>query len=321
MSVDTSASAAVTLAKLSDALRRAATDVAWVQWRALGAHAATRVHARSLVDPEALVLISLALANEEPRLRDIVADWATLNSPLLSVQRLKNLTALSPDVRGTVGAFARLVLTEGMDARWRSLVAAGAPGPGLTRRINKLRAREASQLDDAALWLRLRLGLGVGIKADATAFLLGTTGAWANVRTIAAATSYTVPAVRRALEDLASARLILAREDPHVPTQYGVRGEVWADMLALEAPLPAWRTWQARFAFVIAFLSWAERARRNTVSRYAFGVKGRELMSEHIAAFEQQGPTRHQAQVPAADRARQVETSVLDLARRMVHEV
>jgi hypothetical protein len=321
MSVDTSASATVPLAELSNALRQATTDVLWIQWRALGGQAATRVRARSLIDPEALVLMSLTLADAEPRLGDLVADWATLNAPLLSVQRIKNLTARSPiDVHARVGAFARLVLTEAKDVRWRSLATADLPGAGIIRRTNKMRAREASQLDAAALWLRLRLGLGVGIKADTMAFLLGSTGTWVSGRAIASATSYTLPAVRRAVEDLANAGLVLTRKRPQTPTEYSARGKPWAEALGLKGPLPAWRNWYERFTFVIAFLSWAEEARGRTVSRYAFGAHGRDLLAKHRSALEQDETNRTNPNVETPDWAAHVETSVRHFARRLVRE-
>jgi hypothetical protein len=321
MSDDTSDSATVALAELSDAVRRATTDVVWIQWRAIGGHAATRVRARSLIDPEALVLMSLMLAPAEPRLGELVSDWAILNAPLLSVQRIKNLMAEGPaDAHGRVGAFARLVLAEAKDIRWRSLATAGRAGGALTRRTNKTRAREASLLDDAALWLRLRLGLGVGIKADTMAFLLGGSGTWATVRMVATATSYTPPAVRRAVDDLARAGLVLSRSRPHTPAEYSARGTPWAAALGLKGPLPPWRNWYARFTFATAFLTWAEKARTRNVSRYAFGAHAGDLLAQHASAFDQNETSTRSPNPKAPDRAERVEQAVQEFAERLVRE-
>jgi hypothetical protein len=319
MSADTSDSANALLAELSKALRQAVTDVVWLQWRALGAQTATRGHSRSLVDPEALVLMSLTLSAAEPRLRDVLADWVSLNASLLSVQRMKNLIAQSAvDVKPLVGAFARLVLREAKDARWRSLATEDTNGPEPTRRTNKLRVREASFDGPAALWLRLRLGLSVGIKADTMAFFLGT-GAWASGRAIASATSYTLPAVRRALEDLSHAGLVLERKRPRTAAEYSVRRQPWAEALGLVPAIPDWRNWHERFMFVTAFLTWSEKAEGRTVSRYAFGSIGRDLLANHVSALAEED-TAAQPKEATLDGPALVERAVRHFARRLVRD-
>jgi hypothetical protein len=321
MSADTSASPTAPLADLSKTLLRAATDVVWLQWRALGAQTATRGHARSMVDPEALVLMSLTLSAAEPRLRDVLADWVTLNASLLSVQRIKNLIPEYPgDVQAHVGAFAHLVLTEARDVRWRSLAVEPVKAGGPIRRTNKLRAREASFDDAAALWLRLRLALSVGIKADTMAFLLGG-GDWASGRAIASATSYTLAAVRRALDDLSHAGLVIARKRPRMAMEYAVRGRPWADALGLDGPVPAWRNWYERFKFVAAFLAWAEKAEGRSVSRYAFGAIGRELLASHASALEDDGTSASRANRDTSGSPAVLERTVRRFAQRIVREV
>ena len=51
----------------------------------------------ALVDPEALVLVSLGLLDHERRLGDLLHDWGARNSDLLSVQRIKNLARDYPE--------------------------------------------------------------------------------------------------------------------------------------------------------------------------------------------------------------------------------
>jgi hypothetical protein len=321
MSAATSASATEILTALSDRLRRAATDVAWTQWKAVGATASTRARARSMIDVEALVLLSFNLADDEPRFGDLVSDWAILNAPLLSVQRMKNLTAHGPaSLRERLGVFARLALEEGKDFRWRAL-AANASATTAPRRTNKVRALKAQRIADGAVWLKLRLGLGVGIKADTLAFLLGSAEQWAGVRMIATATSYTLAAVGRALEDLADARLILVATGGGEPTRYQARWAAWATLLEVEAPFPAWRFWHERFAFIDAFLTWAARGRQHAVSGYAFGVKGRELMEQHRAAFTPEETAMLTARARDIDWTAYVETCIRNFAQRMVDEV
>jgi len=129
--------------------------------------------------------------------------------------------------------------------------------------------------------LRLRLGFGVGTKADVLGYLLGIAGKSASVRDISAATVYTVAAIRRATEDMAAAHLIHSTTGP--PVAYRADPPAWRRVLALKGQ-PPWRNWHQRFAFAAAFLFWTE-ALTDTLSDYAAGVKGRELMQQHRSAF------------------------------------
>lgn len=279
----------------------------WRQWRAVGASTAStsgRGRLRGLVDPEALVLCSLGLVEAERRLADVLRDWVIENSSLLSVQRANNVARqYPPDVQAHLAWFAQIAAAEGKDARWRSLASdvtsdvvrytggrgAGNGGTGGDAvRANKPRAVRATLADPAALLLRLRLGFGVGAKADVLAFLLGAEGvaggAWASVRALVHATGYTTAAVRRAADDMAAARLIRVMRGS--PTSYGADRGAWMPVLQLTEPPPPWRAWHERFAFVLAFLAWADAARARPLSTYAFGARARDLMERHRPAFE-----------------------------------
>lgn len=320
------------LSSLPRNLRHAVLDVVWRQWRVLGAGAAApftkrstsygkdgRRQLRTLVDPEALVLVSLMLFEDERRLGDLLHDWGARNSDLLSVQRMRNLEAGYPEtVRSVLSQrlawFAAVARDEGKDLRWRPLAkgwtgmaggSSSAEGDqsegerlavdrrrsastpvsrGNAEASKKSRATRARLTSDVTLLLRLRLGLGVGVKSDLLAFLLARDEEWATVRDIADATRYTVAAVRRAAEDLAAARLIesLGRQ----PTTYRAVFVAWAPLLGLEDRPPRWGSWHERFVFATDFLQWADVARAHPLSDYAFGVHGRQLLEEHRPAFE-----------------------------------
>lgn len=277
-----------TLAELRDQVVQATGEVVWRQWKALGAGAAAKQEATSIVDPEALVYMSLSLLPYELRLADLLADWMAQNSTLLSVQRIKNLARDFPEkVRGRLPQVARIASEEAKDARWGALVEADAPA--LTERPRKGRAVRRHFTQPSALMLHLRLGMGVGTKADVLAYLLGTQGAWASVAVIAAATGYTPAAVRRTVDDMAAGRFIRSMEslDPTDPAQtvYLTKPVAWAEVLDSAAQLPPWRSWKERFAFVADLLDWEVQTRGRTISPYALGVRGRELMKRHWAAF------------------------------------
>src|SRR5665213_1176053 len=192
------------LGALSATLRNAALDVLWRQWGAVGGMVSEHTRAASVVDPEALILMSLALQAVEPRFGDLLADWARLNSELLSVQRMRNLARRFPEGIGeNLAAFARIALAEGKDHRWKSIAGTEASLDLGRRHQGKSRATRVNLLEPTALLLRLRLVFGVGIKADLIGFLLSTDrGERASIGTIATVTDYTVAAVRKAARAL-----------------------------------------------------------------------------------------------------------------------
>lgn len=279
-------------------LRNATLTVVWRQWRALGAGAATRRgqddHApQALIDPEALLLVSLALMSDERRLADLLHDWGARNSDLLSVQRVKNLAAAYPtEVQGGLfphlSWFAAIAHDEGKDIRWRSVVGTASDMDAIQAsspaRKGRVRATRARLSEDAAIMLRLRLGFGVGVKADLLTYLLARVHEWATVREISEATAYTPAAVRRAVEDLAAARLVESLEGQ--PASYRITYEPWSALLELEQRPPRWASWQDRFIFTTAFLHWVDAASARPLSPYALGVQGREFLERYRSALE-----------------------------------
>src|SRR5882672_11418816 len=194
------ADAGLKLEYLAATLRRVTLQVVWRQWRALGAAAASRAgqgdhDLQALIDPEALLLVSLVLMHDERRLVDLLHDWGARNSDLLSVQRVKNLAAAYPaeiqnPLLNHLTWFATIAINEGKDLRWRSVVgdAAASLDPVQPRSARgKIRSTRARLTSEAALTLRLRLGFGVGVRADMLAYLLARVQEWATVREISEA--------------------------------------------------------------------------------------------------------------------------------------
>ena len=348
------------LAQLAHRLRDALLDAVWRQWRVLGAGASSRAarakapgapddvrrHLHAVVDPEALVLVSLVLLDHERRLGDLLHDWGARNSDLLSVQRMKNLTADYPDpvhapLAHRVAWFAAVARDVGKDLRWRSLAQGwdGAPGRrpdvgthegsptpvsayvrayGAHAPLNastKARATRARLVSGATLMLQLRLGLGVGVKSDLLAFLLANGEEPATVRDIAQATGYTVAAVRRAADDLATARLIESRDGQ--PIGYRATYDAWAPLLGLRDRPVRWASWHQRFQFATAFLHWADAARERPLSAYAFGAHGRDLIEQHRPAFERDRIAVWSTHAPVQDSGAFVSRTVRALATWM----
>jgi hypothetical protein len=208
-----------------------AVATCWEQW--LGLFSERQVpdsRQRAAVDPEALVLASLALRTRERRLDDMLLAMAT-ESRLLSVQRIKTLGRLFPQrVTDDLAWFAVAAKRAG-DARWGALAAATASEP---------RGRPGKSMP--ALWLhsrtafmlRMRLGLGVGIKADLIACLGGLASVGnrhaggATVTDLQRVLSYSKPATRTALDDMVRANIVL-RTDGR-PAHYRLAKLFFQDM-------------------------------------------------------------------------------------------
>jgi hypothetical protein len=272
-----------TLDRLAEMLRGAAVEVLWRQWRALGGMAATHQRARSLVDPEALLLMTLVVGPSEPRLIDVLVDWVARNAELLSVQRVRNLSGRYPKSIGApLADLANIAIHEAKDHRWRRL--ADGTVPTLERRNNKARATHASLMSRPALTLRLRLAFGVGIKADLLAFLLGTDGnAWTGITLLGAATGYTIAAVRKAVNDLVDARFIEQKVDTR--TEVRADGTLWKKILG-DGEFALWRGWNERFVFVAAFLNQAASARARPLTTYVLEARGADFLRAHQTALQ-----------------------------------
>lgn len=191
---------------LSDAL----LNLLWRQWHEIGAPAARQKSAapQSIIDPEALVLCSLAMVQREPRLGDALVSWCATNSEHLSVQRMKNLARDYPaEVRALLPGLAHVMVKAGKDLRWRSIAGAMSAVPAvLAQRVPK--QSTAVPLDrPSAFFLRMRAVFGLGLRADIIVFLLRKRDPqdYSSAGEIARALGYNRTAIKRTLDTLEAA--------------------------------------------------------------------------------------------------------------------
>lgn len=286
----------VMLRKIGHAAREAAIQVAWAQWAHLGASALqdTKERTSSIIDPEALLLLSLHLEPTERRLRDFVHWWAGAGSDLLSVQRTKTLLKrFPPESKERLGAFAYWAAEAG-DKRWRRY----APDEALSIQGRKEKGIQDPRLDvPASLVLRLRAGFGVNAKADVLAYLLGIEERLASRQETTDATGYSRATVRGALSDLARAQFIQEASDR--PARYFAPVRPWAVLLGFDGPrstldsAPVWRHWASVFAFLAQVDYWAQETDKKNESAYLLSSRARDLFERHKSAFE-----RNRMQVP-----------------------
>jgi hypothetical protein len=250
-----------------------------MQWAALGAPVSAASEAASVIDPEALLLLSCALRERERRLDDVLAWWADAGTSLLSVQRVRTMADRFPSpVRAGLAAFAHAAIAAG-DGRWKPL-AKSPPTDELLSRGK--RGRDPRLASFPALMLRLRAAFGVGVKADVLAALITMSGADATVRTLVRATGYTAAAVRRETQEMVAARIV------HVtsarPAAYHVDPAVWASFLRFEPDATAgWRNFSELFAFLTAVIAWGDV---EDEGGYLAASTARDIFEAHRAAFE-----------------------------------
>ena len=262
-------------------LEESVIEAIWIQWRSLGSLIDSNRLARTMVDPEALLLVSLTLRHHERRLWDVLASWAKNGSQLFSLQRVKNLMDSFPDMtKDRLAEFAHRAREEGNDFRWQSLAGADS---GPAARNHDLWEAYPSLWHPSALVLRMRLGIGVGVVSDLLSFLISLRGEWASARLIAQATDYSVYSVRRVADDMASAQLIESTQAK--PVQYRAKIETWQDLLGTGTELPEWRFWHKVYSFAAKAIIADESGEWKGLSPYLLSTKLRDLVEDHHDAF------------------------------------
>lgn len=100
---------------------QAELDQAWSEWRALGVRGGRVPPATHVVDPESLILRTMAAARHDPRLLDGVLEWLRRNGEFVNVQRLGKLARGADAVTlAALGAVAAK-MADGTGPKWRRL--------------------------------------------------------------------------------------------------------------------------------------------------------------------------------------------------------
>lgn len=274
---------AKTLSEIEEKLLEVGIGTVWSQWSALGAGTLQdRKDISAIIDPEALLLLSLYLIPEERRLRDLVQWWAEVGSELLSLQRTKTLLDDFPsDVNRRVKTYSRWA-TEAGDKRWQKYAEEE------TQQFD--RDRKGPEKPDlgspSSLLYRLRAGFGVGAKADVLAYLLGIGEQSATTKEAVRATSYSRATVQGALGDLSRAGFIKSTSE--YPKEYFAPLGSW-EVLVLgdnhsNDRFPQWRHWGKVYAFLAQSKQWIEEAENQ--SEYISSTRARDIFQDFQTTFE-----------------------------------
>lgn len=295
---------------------------AWDQWGQLGLLVASDRRDRWAIDPEALVLFTLEIGRDDPRLFDELLDWLVVNERLVSVQRLRNLAADDAD-RSLVDAALGWVARWRPRARLTARPTAGNKRPDAAEPLFRNTRVPTQEPDEAFLVhgflkpmvgpsrnaqppdpalpvnfaFRMRHLLGVGARAETLRVLLGVDAPNVTVQVVAASAGYTKRNVHEALAALRAAGVIdvvvVGNEQ-----RFNAPGERWAALLGLEAAeLPEHRDWPALLYALRRIVRWLADPRNEELSDYMRGSEARRLMEEI-------GPDLRFAGVPVMDRGR-----------------
>lgn len=226
----------------------------WRQWAQLGVFADGPIDNWAM-DPEALLVLSVQVAREDPRLFDELLDWVVLNGRLLSVQRLRNLAALSPEPR-----LIEVILA--WAARNKSTLRYApprAPFDGVTSFQDLFSGqRSVSRRDPlferygyvrppvtlsrkstpprlelpAAFGLRLRQLLGVSARAEVLRCLITVDAASVGTAFLTEATTYTRRNITDALGGFVASGVVTVREIGS-DRRYGIDLPAWAALLRI----------------------------------------------------------------------------------------
>lgn len=142
-------------------------ELSWSLWTELGVAGVIRRHQKFLIPPEEALLLTAAIAEIDPRLRDETLDWCSRYHHFISISRLRTLAkAFDSSVSASFSTFAA-TLNSVSRAHWPLLVPSSAHTftPSGKSRLPKLES-------PALLYFKLRTLFGVGARADLLAFFL-----------------------------------------------------------------------------------------------------------------------------------------------------
>jgi hypothetical protein len=297
----------MTAAELRDEVVAALLALAWDQWSQLGVSAANPAQREErAADPEALLLFTLEVGRNDPRLFDEVLDWLALNEQLVSVHRLQNLS-VDPTDRALVdaalgwsatsrGRRRRVLEPRALPARLDPLFPA-LPTP--TENVNEAFAQHGlarTQLessgksqtprlhDPISFAFRLRRLLGVGVRAEVVRTLLTIRAPRLSGKVITASAAFAQRNIREGLAQLVEAGVVDMVEISD-DRYYSARHADWASLLGMSAAsdLPFHYDWIPTYRTLTRIVRWLQQPGLDDLSPYLRASQARTLV-DTIAA-------------------------------------
>lgn len=245
--------------------------ILWSQWDAVGVQGTTTPAEHSVIDPEALILLTASIARYDARLFDSVLDWMQLHERLISVARLHTLLKSESYSSGQVlSGIAHFLSAPQSAAKWKRLTesqpTSGEPNPlffhkdgrpfpvvrgpdphfaraGLLR--DRISLRNVARVFDAErpanLLLKLRSLFGVSSRAEIVAYLWS--NPFARATETATQTGYLRRTVYNALVEMNLSGYLETRERSG-EALYQLAEKKWHALLGRALP---WKSWGIYF--------------------------------------------------------------------------
>lgn len=251
-------------------------ELLWQQWTAVGVSGHGRVWRHSVIDPEALLLISCTLGRRDARLFDAMVEWVRINSRFINVQRAKRMLRDESFAGGGVlRAVAAAAKTSTHEGKWRGITrdrsegqaeredlfflkdgpahpVVGSEDPQFADygfRRNRFDTRGAARIFRpeplSNLMLRLRALLGVNARCEILLFLL--LNDQGSPRAMGRDCYYFPATMSKALAEMNGSGYVISRvEGRH--RYYRLVPEIWKELFLGEVQRPRWIVWARLFS-------------------------------------------------------------------------
>jgi hypothetical protein len=301
---------------LSDVRERAwrgLLDFAWRQWAQAGVSANMAGADRWAIDPEALILFTIAVARRDPRLFDETLDWMAANRHLLSIQRLRNLSRRFPlDVRlvGAVSAWVGDPIqsqalkghdhpSEQVPVFSRDVLSfIGEPDPVFAEhgyiRPRIARSGKSGEPDvkmPANFAFQLRHLFGPGSRSEVVRILLTFTDGPLDAARISDEAGFAKRNVSDTLAGMVAARVAKARWSGNERHFIAYRNK-WATLLEAGPSaqfLPEFISWVHLLPASVEIIDWLDRVAATEDSEYLLSSRARDLIERVAPDLEKAG--------------------------------
>jgi len=289
---------------LSDRLDRELRDFAWDEWAQMGVLATPRRRSVWAQDPEALVIFTLEVARDDPRLFDELLDWLAVNESLVNLRRLRTMCDGSEDDDLFFAVF--LWLDEhrrskevpsskrvDVEPLFRGLSGAiSDPDPafaaaGLLRPVvtPSGKAGTPEMREPINFAFRLRQLMGLNARSEVVRHLL-TAPTPADASTITTSAAFARRNVRQALLSLQDAGVVAQRGKQ----RFSIDREGWTGLLRIGSDaIPAYRAWPQILGGLRKVARWLHRPDLDALSEYMLGSEARDLLEGVRDLFEEAG--------------------------------
>ena len=294
------------LSDLRERTWRGLLDFSWRQWAQAGVSANIAGLDRWAIDPEALILFTIAVARRDPRLFDETLDWLAANRHLLSMQRLRNLSKRFPlDARlvAAVSAWAGDAVpprslkdqdppSEQVPVFSRDVISfIGEPDPVFAdhgyirpRVVRSGKSGEPDVTMPANFAFQLRHLFGPGSRSEVARILLTFTDGPLDAARISDEAGFAKRNVNDTLTSLAASKVVKARWSRN-ERHFIVYRDKWASLLEAgpsAKSLPEFVSWVHLLPAALEIVDWLDRMAVTEDSEYLISSRARDL-TERVA--------------------------------------